>query len=122
MLKYYCGTRSNSICFRVVDGLIRKSEKEKLIALLENKTHGQFPIFTALLQDMVWIPMGDNTLRKIVDIVGLSTLKKIEKAHIKSARGVRHIYRASDKPNQHGYCNSNPYPKHQYTFPGYNFD
>jgi hypothetical protein len=116
MLRIYCTTRCNSIFFRVVDGLIRKQCCDKLIALLSNEINDT-QIYTTLKH--LWLPVGGDELRKIIDIVGSKKIKEIEEKHRNNNARCGHVYRESDKPNHSGHHNSNPYVGHDKPFISY---
>jgi hypothetical protein len=119
MLRHYCSTRCSPIFFRVVDGLIRKQCRDKLIALLTNEINDT-KIYTSL--NHLWLPIGGDELRKIVDIVGTRKMTEIENKHKQDGATCGHIYRESNLPNSHGHCNTTPYVGHNRMFRGYNND
>lgn len=112
-LRVYCPNRTNAIFDEIVAKLCLLRAKEKIEALLRNKVGG------AKLYDYsaVWSPPA-RVVFNFRQILGEELFKEIETEN-KRVGMTGHRYRESDKPNRHGFCNSNPNPLLMRGFTGY---
>jgi hypothetical protein len=124
MLVRYCPTRSGIIFDAVINELIRQGHKKRLIMIMSNRlphdNSSRHCLYNNALKDVVWIPRGIPQLRVLTDILGAAKLSEIEQYNQKRAPyKCTHMYRASNKPNRHGYSNESPNPKFVCNFISY---
>ena len=67
---------------------------------------GRFQDEPVFCRGNLWLPQAE-TRQALILAVGHETYMDLEGA-LRSTTGL-HVYRESDIPNRHGYCNSNPH-------------
>lgn len=117
-----CPTRGGLVFECVVALLIATSTgnatiprlREKVAAMLTGKVHEK-PVIS---EGTSWVHCPLETARRLQDVVGEDEFSKIQV----SMHGTwGHVYRASDLPNRHDHCNSNPNPDLTQRFSGFKF-
>lgn len=140
MLKICCPNRNGDVFERVVDNLIRSSDKQKLACILSNRvpiidddrdygtddsrdyasTDDYLSLYSGTIGDFVCIPTSRTVLEKILTILGKEKVKSIEKYHRDNKSVTGHKYRGGHAlKNRHDYSDDRPYPGHRYSFVSY---
>lgn len=120
MLRVYCPTRSNALFDLVVRQLVRTGHADMIEAIMTNQVQEAFDLYDGKLKDAIWVPNGIEQCRQIRLLLGAEKFKSIEKSNVdRAVETSAHMYRLSDLPNRHGYCNSNPWKGWKIKFSGY---
>ena len=121
LLRKYCPKRFGPIFKEVLQKLATLPESElsdasgkayrnrdKLLVLLTNEV-GYSKVYTGELGKYSWQPSAFIDVTLLEKVLGKEKFRETQVHRTTTTiRGI-HVYRASDKPNRHGHCNSNPY-------------
>lgn len=129
LMRKYCPSRCGRLFDVVVSGLLAlpssdsndskvKSvlNKEKLTALMTNEI-GYSAFYKNQIGRFCWQPLKNVDLDALSTIVGTEQFKAIETKN--RGKPVVHCYRTSNKANQHGHSNYNPFLDHDLRFISY---
>jgi len=122
LLRKYCPKRFGPIFKEVLQKLVTLPEsnlsntsgeafrnREKLLVLLTNEI-GYSQVYTGELGTYVWQPSVFVDVTLLEKVLGTEKFREIQgNTTVSKSNHGYHGYRASDKPNRHGHCNSNPY-------------
>lgn len=119
LLRKYCPKRFGPIFKEVLQKLVTLPEsdlsntsgeaflnREKLLVLLTNEI-GYSQVYTGEIGKYAWQPSVFVDVTLLEKVLGIEKFRAMQ-ANTTGKKGI-HGYRASDKPNRHGHCNSNPY-------------
>lgn len=119
LLRKYCPKRFGPIFKEVLQKLVTLPEsdlnstsgeaflnREKLLVLLTNQI-GYSQVYTGEIGKYAWQPSVFVDVTLLEKVVGTEKFREIQ-GNTTEKKGIQR-YRASDIPNRHGHCNSNPY-------------
>ena len=119
LLRKYCPKRFGPIFKEVVQQLVTLPEsdlsdpsakvyrnRDKLLVLITNEV-GYSKVYSGDVGKHTWQPSAFVDVKLLEKVLGKEKFQETQRTTT-TTRSF-HLYRASDKPNRHGHCNSNPY-------------